>query len=123
MIVAVVIIGALAVCALLVGGCALIVAIQASRAAAMRRPAPAPAASAEAALAAKQQAAATATGGAFASKRHPVPFDFDDFFRGFDELLRPTITCAVCGQKNRLGLRRGGARCGRCKQSLMQAVQ
>jgi hypothetical protein len=37
----------------------------------------------------------------------------------FDELLRPTVVCAVCGQKNRLGLRRGGARCGRCHQMLM----
>lgn len=51
------------------------------------------------------------------------PGGFDDIFKSFDQFFRPTVTCAVCGQKNRLGLRRNGIRCGRCKQPLIEARQ
>ncbi len=126
MIAALVCIGIVAAVALVVSGFALTVAAQAVRAAAAR-PVPQPAPQPASDPATWKSETVTIKGGAMpdtsgvfkAADR--VHAEADSLFRAFDQLLRPTVTCAVCGQKNRLGLRRGGQRCGRCKQQLIQA--
>jgi hypothetical protein len=104
---ALVVLSVLVVVAVAVSLFALAVAIQAARAAAMsRRPAPTPTPTPP------TPADNIKTDTSFWSSQEAL-------FRSFEELLKPTVLCAVCGQRNRLGLSRGGARCGRCKQMLM----
>lgn len=125
MIVALVIIGGVAALALLLAGCAMIVAIQASRVATARsRPAPQPAPEPAPASTWKSQTVTVGgempdTAGVFKAADR-VHAEADGLFRAFDQLLRPIVVCAVCGQKNRLKLgRRGRSDCGRCKQPLL----
>jgi hypothetical protein len=103
---ALVVLSVLVIVAVSVALFALAIAIQAARAAAMsRRPTPTPTETVKPADNIKGMPS-------FWSSQEAL-------FRSFDELLRPAVTCSVCGQRNRLSLSRGGARCGRCKQMLM----